>query len=133
MKLAICTWNDLVAPLFDVSTQIMVVRITSGKIRVLHYENLVGMDNPGKISRLCSGKIEVLICGAISRLWYEFILVRGIDIIACISGKVGDVLSGLRKGRLNLEKHCMPGCPQRFYAYNQKTNTKLAETIHKKS
>ncbi len=126
MKMAICTWNDLVAPVFDVSGKIMIVRVSSGKIETREHEDISGLDNPAKIRRLSALGIEVLVCGAISRLWHDFLLAWGIKVISYVSGHVEKVLRALITGRMDLQKFCMPGCPQNFQAHTYEAMAKVA-------
>jgi predicted Fe-Mo cluster-binding NifX family protein len=136
MKLALSTWNDLVAPVFDVSGTVMVVKISSGRIKARKREDISGMDNLARINLLCSLKIEVLVCGAISKPWHDILTAWDIQVISYVSGKAEEVLRSLLKNNVNPHKLYMPGCPESIQdqnleaivninKFNQKKNIRL--------
>jgi len=54
-------------------------------------------------------EIDVLICGAVSRLFSEMLKASGIKIISEISGPAEDVLEAYLNGNLLQKKFLMPG------------------------
>jgi predicted Fe-Mo cluster-binding NifX family protein len=118
MKLALSTWNNLVAPVFDVSGTVMVVKISSGRIKTRKSEDISGMDNLARIRLLCNLKIEILVCGAISKPWHDILTAWDIQIISYVSGNVEEVLRSLLKNNFNPHKLYMPGCPKSIQDQN---------------
>lgn len=133
MKLAMSTWNDLVAPVFDVSGTIMVVKISSGRIKTRKSEHISGMDNLARISLLCSLKIEVLVCGAISKSWHDILAAWDIQVISYVSGNVEEVLRSLLKRNVNPHKLYMPGCPKRIQDQNLEAIVNINKFNQKKT
>lgn len=127
MKLAICTWNELVAPVFDVSESVMMVKISSGRVKNQKREDISGLDLLARIRRLSDLKIETLVCGAISRPWHDIVTAWDIQIISYVSGPVKQVLDMLLKDGMNLHKFMMPGCPQSIHNHNLEVMAGIAQ------
>lgn len=132
MKLALSTWNDLVAPVFDVSGTVMIVKISSGRIKTRKSEDISGMDNLARINLLCNLNIEVLVCGAISKPWHDILTAWDIQVISYVSGKVDEVLRSLLKNNINPQKLYMPGCPKIIQDQNLETIVNINKFNHKK-
>ena len=129
MKLAVSIWNDLVAPVFDVSGRIMVVQAASGRIETREHHDLSGLDGLARIRRIAALDIEVLVCGAVSRLCHDLLLAWGIRVIACVSGRVDSILSALLSGQRDIQDFFMPGCPQSYLTHNTKFLAYLANAL----
>lgn len=133
MKLAICTWNELVAPVFDVSESVMIVNVSSGKVKTRKREDFSDLDHLAMIRRLSDLKIETLICGAISRPWHDIVTAWDIQIISYVSGPVKQVLDVLLSDSMNMQKFMMPGCPQSIHAHNLGVIARVARAKQKRS
>jgi len=120
MKLAVSTWNNLVAPVFDVSGRILLVQISANRLIPLEHKEISGNDNLAGIRRLSSLGMEALICGAISRLCHDILTTWGIQVISYITGPWDSVLQALVEGRLESPEFCMPGCPGYMQSHNRK-------------
>ncbi len=110
MKVAISTWNNLVAPVFDVSGKLLVLNIDSGIIQSRSLESLFGLDSSAKILRLFHLNIEVLICGAISRTLLDMIAAGNIKVLSFVSGNNEEIIKALLEARLENNRFFMPGC-----------------------
>lgn len=114
MKAAFATWNDRIAPVFDVSGRIHVVEIEAGRI-VREVRRALTEDVPiRKALSLAELGVEVLVCGAISRSLYGQIVSTGIRVVPFVAGDLRDVIDAWRKGALSAEAFAMPGCCGRW-------------------
>ena len=126
MMIGICTWNNLVAPVFDVSGTILLVQTSPGRKDILGQEDISVCDNPDKIRRLTSMNIELLVCGAVSRLWHDILTACGIQVISYIVGPWDRVLQALDEDRLESPEFRMPGCPPYMQTRNREAINKVA-------
>ncbi len=133
MKLAICTWNELVAPVFDVSESVMIVNISSGKLKTRKREDISGLDHLARIRRLSDLGVKTLICGAISRPWHDIITAWDIQVISYVSGPVKQILSALLSDNMDLQKFRMPGCPHSIQTHNLEVIARVAQAKQEKS
>jgi len=129
MKLAVSTWDNLVAPVFDVSGKILLVQVFPERTIPLEHKEISGSDNLARIRRLSSLSIEVLICGAISRLWHDILTAWGIQVISYVTGPWDNVLQALAEGRLDSPEFCMPGCPGYIQTRNRESIKYVSSVI----
>jgi len=129
MKLAVSKWNNLVAPVFDVSGKILLVQLSPVRTIPLEYKEISGSDNLARIRRLSSLSIEVLICGAISRLWHDILTAWDIQVISYVTGPWDRVVQALAEGRLDSPEFCMPGCPGYMQTRNRESKTYVASVM----
>ncbi len=129
MKLAVSTWDNLVAPVFDVSGKILLVQVFPERTIPLEHKEISGSDNLARIRRLSSLSIEVLICGAISRLWHDILTAWGIQVISYVTGPWDSVLQALAEGRLDSPEFCMPGCPVYMQTRNRESIKYVSSVI----
>ncbi len=133
MKAAVCKWNDLVAPVFDASGEIVVVHLTREEIAILEHVDISDLDGLAMIRKLSNLGIEVLICGAISRLWHEILIAGEIQVISFVSGQIHSFLRMLIEGGSEPEpKIFMPGCPQSILEHNLEQINKVAAALQKR-
>jgi predicted Fe-Mo cluster-binding NifX family protein len=110
MKIAFAYWNERIAPVFDTTRQIRVVKVESGKI-VSETQELLPQDLPvQRAHRLAELDIGVLICGAISGPLHETIAGYGIQAIPFVAGDLRKVIQAWFKGSLEHDVFAMPGC-----------------------
>lgn len=113
MKAAFTTWNDRISPVFDVAGQILLVE--SDSKGAVHKENLalpVGcvMD---KLTFLDNQKVELLVCGAISRSLQCAVEARGIKVYPFCAGETSKLIDAWMNGGLDKASFSMPGCCKR--------------------
>jgi predicted Fe-Mo cluster-binding NifX family protein len=113
MKAAFATWNDRIAPVFDVAREIRVVDAESGRITGESRETLSSDLPVQKALRLAELGVDALICGAISRPLHAMISGYGIRVIAFVAGDLREVIRAWLKGRLTSQSFAMPGCWRR--------------------
>lgn len=110
MKIAIPIWNDKVSPVFDTASRLLI--INKKKLsEIERVEIYLGEQDISKRCRLIhSLKVNVLICGAISRPFSMMLISTGVKIISGISGLAEDVWKAYLHGSLSNSKYLMPGC-----------------------
>jgi len=109
MKIAITTWENRISPVFDTSRHVRVFELSDNGIDS-HIED-IGSNVPyGKVESIKRLGIDVLICGAITKMLYTDIVNAGIRVVPFVCGNVEDVLHEyLNKNKID-EKFLMPGC-----------------------
>jgi predicted Fe-Mo cluster-binding NifX family protein len=112
VKAAFASWNDRIAPVFDVARWIQLVEIEAGQI-ISQNRARVACDMPNqKASRLAELEVGILVCGAISRPMQAIIKAYGIEVIPFITGDLQEVIQAWQKGQLSAA-YTMPGCARR--------------------
>jgi len=110
MKIAIAIWNDCVSNVFDFADRILLVEIDADKEISRSQISFESKSFPQRVSQLKSLKVDLLICGAISRALAEMVYAAGIEVLAYVTGGVDDVLEAYRSGELGQPRFAMPGC-----------------------
>jgi predicted Fe-Mo cluster-binding NifX family protein len=110
MRIAIPSWNDRVSPVFDAARRLVVVDIENGLERARHQESLQEELPTRRARQLAQLGVNVLICGAISRLLAALLAASGITLIPWTAGPVDEVLTAYLAGRLPDPRWTMPGC-----------------------
>ena len=110
MRVAIAQWQGRVSPVFDVAAKMLIVEFTNG-VEQSRTEAPCGTEEPrARASVLSNAKVDVLICGAISRSFLDAISNSAIEVIPQICGQVENVLKAFVEKRLQQEEFFMPGC-----------------------
>lgn len=108
MKMAITTWNNRIAPVFDVAGNVYIVDAsdnTSGGA-----STSLPQAPFAKIDSLLRAGVEVLVCGAISRPLLRSAQGAGLKVVPFVSGSVEEVLAAWSAGTLEAAARTMPGC-----------------------
>ncbi len=114
MKIAFSSWNNRIAPVFDVARQIILMEVESGRV-TSKTEAELPIDNPGeKAQRLAWLGVNTLVCGAVSRFMHELISSHGITVIPFIAGDLQEVIRAWEEKRLDETSFAMPGCCTRL-------------------
>ncbi len=114
MKLALTVWEDRISPLFDTSQKLLVAEIKNAKFFNRQYKSFqteIPLKQAGRLREL---DVDILICGAISKMPLIMINSYGITLIPFITGKVEEILTAYISETLNRPKFQMPGCRFRF-------------------
>jgi predicted Fe-Mo cluster-binding NifX family protein len=115
MRVAIATWNDRVSPVFDTSSRLLVLDVEHDAVRDRRVVEMGADTFPAqRAQRLTELGVNVLICGAISRLLAGFVSATGIVVIPWVSGPVEGVLRAYLLKRLSDSRWKMPGCRGRW-------------------
>ena len=115
VRVAIATWNDRVSPVFDTSSRLLVLDVEQDAVRDRRVVELGADAFPTqRAQRLTELGVNVLICGAISRVLAGFVSATGIVVIPWVSGPVEGVLRAYLMKRLSDNRWKMPGCRGRW-------------------
>jgi predicted Fe-Mo cluster-binding NifX family protein len=110
MRAAFAVWNERIAPVFDVAGQLYLVEAENGSIVHEGRERLPCGEPAGKATRLSEMKLEVLVCGAISRPLQVMIEAYGIKVIPFIAGELHEIVRAFLSGTIGNGLFNMPGC-----------------------
>jgi len=126
MIIALSTWNDRIAPVFDVAVHLLLVEVDEGEVNNQRIEQLPKESTLGKAIKIQSLGVTTLICGAVSKEAKSFLDMYGINVTAFISGNVHKILQLLLSDNFNEADFAMPGCQK------QKRNKKGVLLCRKK-
>jgi len=109
MRIALPVWQDKVSPLLDTASRLLVV-VAERERETSRFETyLEEMDISRRCQRIHSLKIDVLICGALSRAFSTMLMAAGTDVISGITGRVEDVLKAYFHKTIFDSNYLMPG------------------------
>ena len=109
-KIAIPVFNKRISPLFDVAGRFAIIEIRDGVVIGSHASDMSGDSGIGKVEKLLSERVTVIICSAISRVFSEHITVKGMELIPGVIGDVDDVVRDYLDNNLLIDRYSMPGC-----------------------
>ncbi len=110
MKLAIPIYNDSVSNVFDFAARLLLVDIESGKEANRSEVALESQLLPQRASQLKDLEVDVLVCGAISRVFENMVTTSGIQVLPYVTGSINDVLQAYLTSQLVKPEFSMPGC-----------------------
>ena len=111
VRFAVPIWNDRVSPVFDTARRLVLVDIRQGKEQERQVVEIEADSFPARRARrLVELRVNVLVCGAISRPLAELVTMAGVMIVPWVTGQVDDVLRAYMAGRLGDSRWRMPGC-----------------------
>ncbi len=110
MKVAFSTWNNRIAPVFDVARQALILDVDSGCVTGEAKHFLPNETLEGKAAFLAKQGVEVLVCGAISRPLTATIGASGIRVVPFQAGDLREVIQGWLSDGLENGAFFMPGC-----------------------
>ena len=110
-KAAFSTWNDRIAPVFDVAQSIHLVEIEGDRIVRLNQVGVTSEMANLRTARLVELGVDTLVCGAISRPLQAMISAYGIQVIAFVAGDLQEIIQAWACGKLaGSADYAMPGC-----------------------
>lgn len=110
MRVAIPVFDGRISPVFDAARHLLLVDIADGR-EVRRTEHLLDEPELGpRARRVAAFGVDVLICGAISRLLETMLLSANVEVISQTSGQAEDVLRAFVSGQLTEDAFLMPGC-----------------------
>lgn len=113
-RIAFSLWNERIAPVFDVARHILIVEGAEGHT-VLQVETRFSNDDPwDRVQHLKTLQVGQLVCGAISRSFYEILTEQGIEVISFIAGSRDVVIKACLAERLFDGRMSMPGCDKDY-------------------
>ena len=110
MKIAIPIYNDSVSNVFDFATHLLLVEIENGKEANRSEVALENQSLPQRVGQLKNLEVDVLVCGAISRVLANMVTTSGIQVLPYVTGSIDDVLQAYLTGQLVKPEFSMPGC-----------------------
>ncbi len=113
MKAAFSTWEERIAPVFDVGSKVHVVEAESGRIIREAGCPLREASPARKVVRLAEEGVDVLVCGAISRHLQALVAAQGIQLVPFVAGELRRVVDAWISGTLENGQFAMPGCHRR--------------------
>lgn len=103
-------WGERVSPVFDVARRLLIVDIERS-LEVGRQDTALSEADPGlRARRVAELGVDVLICGAVSRLLEGMLQAAGIRVIVHVCGPVEEVLRAFVAGCLTDQTFLMPGC-----------------------
>lgn len=110
MRAAFAVWNDRIAPVFDAAQQAHLIDADAGRIVGVQVDTLPH-DVPVERARwLAAQRVNVLVCGAISRPLQALVESYGIQVVPFVTGELNMVVSAWLAGTLPGSQFLMPGC-----------------------
>lgn len=113
MRVAFAAWNDRIAPVFDVSSRVRLCDIEGGKVVREVTKTLAGELPEARAAGISDLGVQALVCGAISRLLHDRIVLRGIRVVPFVTGDLREVIRAWTDGRFDAAVFAMPGCRRR--------------------
>lgn len=113
MLLAIPIFKSRISPVFDFSTNALIVKIEQGQEKDRSEIDLAGLLPQARVERLKSVGVNSLVCASISLPLQRMLVVAGIDVIPGVVGAVDEVLRAYKKGNLKEQRFMMPGLCRR--------------------
>ena len=110
MKLAIPIYNDNISNVFDFAHKLLLVDIENGKEANRSEVALENQLLPQRAGQLKNLGVDVLVCGAISRVLANMVTTSGIQVLPYVTGSINDVLQAYLTGQLVKPEFSMPGC-----------------------
>lgn len=110
MRVGIPIWNGRVSPVLDTAERVVVVDTETGADEVREEVALEPRRLPLRAARIAELRLDLLVCGAVSRPLAEMLAAAGVRLEPWISGEVEDVLGALTTGQLDRPRYRMPGC-----------------------
>lgn len=110
MKAAFAVWNGRIAPVFDVSRQVIIVEIDAGR-EISRWQCLFENDEARhKADRLEAWGVQTLVCGAVSHHYASILASGAIDTVAFVAGEIDEIIIAFLAGNLDKPDYRMPGC-----------------------
>jgi len=110
MKIAMPIYRDNVSNVFDFANTLLLIDIENGK-ETNRSEVVLGSQSlPQRAGQLKSLGVDVLVCGAISRILANMVTTLGIEVLPYVTGHVDNVLQAYMTGQLVRSEFSMPGC-----------------------
>ena len=110
MKIAVPIYNDSVSNVFDFAHRLLLVKIENGKEANRSEVALESQLLPQRASQLRSLGVDVLVCGAISRVLANMVTASGIQLLPYVTGRIDNVLQAYLTGQLVQPQFTMLGC-----------------------
>ena len=110
MRIGIAHWQSRVSPVFDVADRLLLIDLDGG--REQHRENVMlirrdPFERAKEVSGFC---VEILLCGAVSRVMETALINAGVQVFSFICGDLETILAAFLMEKLSDDRFLMPGC-----------------------
>ena len=109
VKLAVTVWGNRISPVFDSARTLLIAELADKKISGHYYTAL----DPGApvdlIRTLKKNKVNIMVCGAISKTSADLITDHQVHLITFVTGNVRQFLDSFAENCTVEKKHMMPG------------------------
>ncbi|MCK4999334.1 MAG: NifB/NifX family molybdenum-iron cluster-binding protein [Anaerohalosphaera sp.] len=109
MNIAIPIWNDCVSNVFDFAARILLVEIENNKEISRSQILLESRSLSQRADQLKNLKVDIVICGAVSRALAEMVTASGVKVLPFVTGSVDDVVRAYLSQQLDNPEFTMPG------------------------
>ncbi|MFC1883787.1 NifB/NifX family molybdenum-iron cluster-binding protein [Thermodesulfobacteriota bacterium] len=110
MKIAIPVWEGKISPVLDTASRLVIFNVENKNATLKGETHLQGIDFIRKCSRIKEMRVDLLICGAVSRHFGLMLANTGVKVIPWIAGSAEEVLDAYINGNLFSPRYIMPGC-----------------------
>jgi predicted Fe-Mo cluster-binding NifX family protein len=126
MLLAVPEWNKRVSPVFDEALHFRLISLEDGVIESSSELILKPSSPEGKIDQLIEAKVQIVICGAISRYLQNKAEMQAVMVIPFVNGEVDTVIHNWISGELQ-DQSFMPGCRRRGFCHEKGYGNRLGK------
>ena len=109
MIVAVSNWKDHIAVTFDFSNSVVIYKIIENHWDKLEEIRLNSRDSETVVESLKRSKVEILLCGAISKKMSDVLELNNIKVVPFLRGKIEDVLTLFQQGNIASSCCFLPG------------------------
>jgi len=129
LKLALTIWGNRISPVFDSARKLLIVEVKNTKVVKRQYKT-INFEMASDLAQILPDlKINILICGAISKGFSDVIETSAIKLIPFITGHVDAVLESYIENNRVIAEFFMPGCRNKHYRQINGSNNYLNQKI----
>jgi predicted Fe-Mo cluster-binding NifX family protein len=110
MRIATPVWEQRISPVFDVAARLLIVEAHGHRLGARRERELTAADPVERVAQLVDWGVDILICGAVSRVIEQMLKARGVQVFARVCGDVDQVLDAYAAGELDARRFRLPGC-----------------------
>jgi len=110
MRIGIAHWQGRVSPVFDVSDRLLLIDLEGEREQRRKNVTLTRRDPFERTKEVSSFRVEILLCGAISRVMETALIDVGVQVLSFICGDLETILAAFLMGQLSDDRFLMPGC-----------------------
>ncbi len=110
MIAAFSTWRKRIAPVFDVSREVRLVEVCPDRKTLDQSLKKIPGPTRDRCLWLAGEKVQVLVCGAISKVLQKKLELMKIQVVPFVAGQEAAVIQAWLENRLINENFIMPGC-----------------------
>lgn len=109
MRVALPIWEERISPVFDVASRILLVDVDRQTLGAREERRLAVTDPRARVETMIAWRVEVLICGAISRVIEQMLTARDVRVLGRVCGVAEEVLQAYVTGQLDAPRFRLPG------------------------